>query len=671
MLSLMKLIRRPRRSTSRTDGRRAAASVTIYLSLSFLSIAALIYSLAEIARTAGSKYYMQVMADASIDSLFSEYDIELWNNYRLLLLHADSIDAMMKLESYAKPYATASNWFHMSEPEIDIGETVYITDDGGIWLEQEILDYMKYGIVQELFASDTEVQRLWDDLKDAACVKAVTNEYAGQTREAVALEKVLIEITRSIDRQEMLKKKAYAALIDGDTSSYHAYAGELKTLCGRMPNLVRNYIQKADRLGEKLDEISARYQPQVDELGGESAAILQDSVREYRTYTDADGARRKEIENQTQIAADNLKVLAETEEKIDEAEAEIAEGGETYEYEDEYGNTYTETEPVDEGPIWRRVAEYFDSYRIVRPDCASGLGDEEKEGFLESAKDILSGDLLQLVIPEGRTVSAHTLVSSELPGTQARESRDEVAAGVNRSLLDRILICEYTAQFFADFTDDQNRSLQYELEYIANGRRSDKDNLSESLSRIFMIREGMNYLTILKSSSLQGQADALAATIVGATGLPALKPLMKCLIMGVWAGAESVTDLRALLKGEKVALVKNDAQWKTSLTQVLDTGSSGKLVSDTKGDANGQSYEDYLKFLILMEDMEDRNYRMMDVIQNNICAADSEYRIRDAVYGMEVTFLCECPRLFTNLGVNHPSAIPSSYTMTVVTQKEY
>ena len=181
----------------------------------------------------------------------------------------------------------------------------------------------------------------------------------------------------------------------------------------------------------------------------------------------------------------------------------------------------------------------------------------------------------------------------------------------------------------------------------------------------------MNYLTILKSSSLRDKADSLAATIVGATALPALKPLVNCLIIGVWAGAETVTDLRALLKGEKVSLVKTEEEWKTSLEQVLKTGSDGELDSDVSGDKKGQTYEDYLKFLILLEEMSDKDYRMMDVIQTNVRMSDNGYYIENTVYGLEAAFYCECPRLFTNLGINHPDEIDASYTMTARTQKEY
>ena len=671
----MKSILRQAKSISRTDRCRTdtgiTSSVTIYLSLTFACIAALIFSLAEIARTAGSKYYLQVASDSAIDSLFSEYDIEIWDHYRLLLLNADRIDAVMKLESYAKPYAVASNWFHMSEPEADVGDMVHITDSGGIWLEQEILDYMKYGIVEQLFTSDADVQALWDDLKDAATVKEITNEYAGQTREAIALEKVLMEISNSIDQQEKLKKEAYRAIADGDTSTYHRKAAQLRTLCRKMPNLVRNYTQKADKLGKKLDEIGREYQSRADALNGDSAEVLQNCIDEYRQYTDEDSERRQEIEAQTAIAENNIRILDETENRIDEAEEEIAEGGDSYEYEDEDGNVYTEHEEVDEGPIWAAVADYFNNYRIKKLNCRKGLGDEEKEGFLESAKDILSGNLLQLVIPEGRTISTHTTEPKDLVAGSVRTERDETQSGVHRTLLDNIMICEYTAQFFSEFTDDQDRSLQYEMEYIANGRRTDKENLSDSLSRIFAIREGMNYLTILKSDSLQSKADTLAVTISGTTGLPALKPLIKCLIIGAWAGAETVTDLRALLKGGKVTLIKSEEEWKTSLEQVLATGAQGSLVSDEDGDANGQSYEDYLKFLILQEDMSERDYRMMDIIQINVRMEDGGYYIENTVYGLEATFYCECPRLFTMLGINHPDEVGRSYTMTAQTQKEY
>jgi hypothetical protein len=51
--------------------------------------------------------------------------------------------------------------------------------------------------------------------------------------------------------------------------------------------------------------------------------------------------------------------------------------------------------------------------------------------------------------------------------------------------------------------------------------------------------------------------------------------------------------------------------------------------------------------------------------------ADGDYYIENAVYGLEATFYCECPRLFTMLGINHPDETARSYSMTAWTQKEY
>ena len=64
--------------------------ITVFLSLSLLCIFALLCVMVEGARTAGSRYYFQVAANASLDTLFSQYHRAMWKNYRILGLPYES-----------------------------------------------------------------------------------------------------------------------------------------------------------------------------------------------------------------------------------------------------------------------------------------------------------------------------------------------------------------------------------------------------------------------------------------------------------------------------------------------------------------------------------------------------------------------------------------------------
>ena len=60
-------------------------------------------------------------------------------------------------------------------------------------MEQEILDYMKYGLAGILWESMTEgeAKEVLGDIKNAASVNRVSDLYEEHSKEAVALEKPL------------------------------------------------------------------------------------------------------------------------------------------------------------------------------------------------------------------------------------------------------------------------------------------------------------------------------------------------------------------------------------------------------------------------------------------------------------------------------------------------
>lgn len=79
--------------------------------------------------------------------------------------------------------------------------------------------------------------------------------------------------------------------------------------------------------------------------------------------------------------------------------------------------------------------------------------------------------------------------------------------------------------------------------------------------------------------------------------------LAATLILG-WAFAESVYDVKELLAGEKIPLLKTDATWHYGLSSALQGELPGTSEEDASGsDSPGMGYEDYLRiFLLLCEE---------------------------------------------------------------------
>ena len=63
--------------------------------------------------------------------------------------------------------------------------------------------------------------------------------------------------------------------------------------------------------------------------------------------------------------------------------------------------------------------------------------------------------------------------------------------------------------------------------------------------------------------------------------------------------------------GNKVALVKNEKNWKLSLENLLGM----KFDSDKDTDDDGLEYRDYIRMLLMLERSEHKNYRTMGAME--------------------------------------------------------
>ena len=100
-------------------------SVTIFICLIFICISALICGLLESARTSAARLYLQTAGDSAIDSLFSRYHRQLWENYRILSLESESDESMQDLMSdYMRSYVKNSGMYRIADPQININKKI-------------------------------------------------------------------------------------------------------------------------------------------------------------------------------------------------------------------------------------------------------------------------------------------------------------------------------------------------------------------------------------------------------------------------------------------------------------------------------------------------------------------------------------------------------------------
>lgn len=230
------------------------------------------------------------------------------------------------------------------------------------------------------------------------------------------------------------------------------------------------------------------------------------------------------------------------------------------------------------------------------------------------------------------------------------------ASGNEDTLKKNVLSTEYVAKHFICYTDtspgDNDRAgssalLDYEMEYIIGGGHNDRENVYKVINQLSVIREGVNLSYLISSQDKMSEAYMLAAALVGVTGCDLAVRLVQYIIVSIWAYAESIVELRKLLAGETIALIKNRDNWilqlsslvdeKLNLQSLINNITSYEAVNNNKVEENGRDngigYKEYLKLLIMYMNKSDRNYRIAALMElRMIMYGHSGFRMKNYIY---------------------------------------
>lgn len=244
------------------------------------------------------------------------------------------------------------------------------------------------------------------------------------------------------------------------------------------------------------------------------------------------------------------------------------------------------------------------SYETAKPlTISSGLSAESEEGTLtenplEEIKDLQNIGILDLVLEDKSQLSIKEIDLSEVV------SKRNLYMGKNSETLecewvDTVLLQQYLLNYMSNYCDIKDgRCMSYELEYLIGKNSSDIENLKSVATRLLAIREAANFLYLTTEPSKVETAQALAISLAGISANPILIEGVKIGLLTAWAFAESVLDVRALLQGKKIPLLKSDESWTIDLS---DIGTLTQGYATAKESQSGISYKDYLGILLLFE----------------------------------------------------------------------
>ena len=193
--------------------------------------------------------------------------------------------------------------------------------------------------------------------------------------------------------------------------------------------------------------------------------------------------------------------------------------------------------------------------------------------------------------------------------------------------------------------------MDYEMEYLIGGKNADQENLKAVVNRLLLMREGANLLYLETDSTKSQEAMSVALALTSVVANPELAEPVKHAILAAWAYAESISDVRILLNGGKVSLVKNDTQWHTDLKHLGDALNT----SEKNTEQEGLSYDGYLQLLLWTTSEEKIRQRSMNLIEQNtgVCMNQMAGKI-NALWSMRHN---HCSGIWCSLEITRLAAI--------------
>ena len=610
-----------------------SASITVFLSLSFVLIAALILTITESARTIAQKYYMQTALNSAMESLFSEFHRPLWENYRIYALEFRD-DNLLKeeLQSFIKPYSDARNLFPAKIEKDGFSFTGRGLLSESHYFEEEILEYMPALLAKDCIEflgekkNGTDIPSILEEAskkeKEADSIQRLQEKYALNHYDVEYLEDCINNIDRFCKKTETLKHYALYSLQTHDASLFFSYSSSLKATLNSLKNTVNSYDARADLLKSKVEALWNDFSAEKENLEEDGIAAIETQLKSYDNYLDDGGRVRQKIDG-FPAQCENLDSAIEgIEENVrrfqeyieEERERRRKRKKEEEDYDEDNGlqaeidNFYNDTIST-----WQALT------MPVYGEAVTKINKKNKR-ILESIHDIGKKKLLELLLPSGKECpSAEESFSSALFSTESAANPIQIG-----------LLGEYSLRFFHSYhkeesahTTPYSNAKGLEVEYLLHGKKSDYENLSAQVTSLLAFRESMNFIHIMSDPEKLEAVEEFVTSFLAITANPVVIAVFSAFVIGIWAFAQSLLDVKELLNDERVPLMHSLESWSLSLNHLLDFLSylSGEEIPKEN---IGLSYEDYLRISLFTKGLLSQakiNDSMLYCMEKNIQAS--------------------------------------------------
>ncbi|MBQ1801768.1 MAG: hypothetical protein II013_02040 [Lachnobacterium sp.] len=258
--------------------------------------------------------------------------------------------------------------------------------------------------------------------------------------------------------------------------------------------------------------------------------------------------------------------------------------------------------------------ENSDSFNNSSNVLDSQNGDKS-ENPIKVIKELKQKGILEIVLENPEDLS-----KKEINDQNLLSKRDKQRGNINVSsggfVVDKVALVHYFSKYFSTYRNPRkDAGIQYEQEYIIAGKKDDISNLKSAVNKILISRIASNMVSIYKDKAKMAQIEALADTLSVITLSPEIMQCIKIGLITAWAYGESILDLRTLMSGGKISVVKSPEEWTLGLSGIGALTNKSFKAKECK---KGLKYEEFLAILIALKSEKETTMHAMDIIEQNI-----------------------------------------------------
>lgn len=479
-----------------------------------------------------------------------------------------------------------------------------------------------------------------ENLKSEAII--VKQESDGYLSEEKGLEEELASLNKQLDEILVSEKRQGGLCRDRASTLYNLCTNvhsELKEVISVVDNITAKQEQIRP-LVEGYESIVDTIKPVVSEETGDS---LTDSLEYMKAYVGMDSSKAEVTDflGIRQTAEYDFELMSEFDAAVFLFDAVLTYDNIMRMYDGtegladrfkrfSYSKLVFDYSKIQEKPIENRLAAEFEE-NVAKGYLSLFLDSEISVSEKKLISELLPTMWFELGAEEGISTDSLTAGASDksagelVDGADEASSLSEIADFLERGIEaagSKLLEALYMTDHFKSFREYSSVGdtvMDYELEYILSGLKTDSGNLAAAATKIMLLRLPVAVLYTMTNSRCRAQAEAAAMAAMGFTGLPFLAGLLKYLILFLWGTAQAVIETSAILQGRKVPVLTGSDSFCLTLSELPVFAS---LVSEKAKNLKESEwyldYNNYLYILLLIENSQSQAARAMDLIQENI-----------------------------------------------------